>query len=689
MRSAWRLFKSDLKRLGGNVVTLITVIGLVALPSIFSWYNIIACWSVFDNTGNLTVAVANTDEGYTSDLVPLEINIGDQVASELRANDQLNWVFTDEEDAIDGARSGRYYAAVVIPESFSRDMMSFYSNDVEHAKITYYSNQKKSAIAPKVTDQGADQVSAQVNEVFAETISNVVLSVSSALMNYVNDSDVDGRLGTLATRVATVSGQMGDSAAAITSYANVLATAQSLVDDAGTLLSNAQGSAAQVASESAEALQAAQSAVQALQDASQALASSLAQAEAPVDDLPASVTEAYDEADRSAAEAQTALNAAAEAAEASGDDDMATDLRAAAAAIAAANETTQATRSEALALTDESREKLQGVQTKYEEELKQTLDELSGVISQANDAVSSASATLSAAGSELTGSASSISGQLDEAKAKLNDAAAELEESSARLADLSQRTTDALSSQDLEALRAIIGQDPEALAAAIAAPVQLERIAVYPVENFGSAMSPLYTTLALWIGALLIMVTLRTHPSPRTLEEVGNPSARSVFMGRLGVASLISFMQSTVLAVGNLLFLEVQAVNPFLYLLCFWVAGLVFTFIIYTLVSVFANLGKALSVILLIVQVSGGGGSFPLQLLPEFFQNMSPYLPIAHAVNAMRAAMFGIYQGDFWIEIGTLLLFVVPMAILGLVLYKPLGKIVPRFIERVEASKLM
>ena len=95
MRNVFFLFKNDCKRLVSNVVTVIAVLGLVALPSIFSWYNIIACWNVFGNTGNLTVAVANSDEGYESDLVPLRINIGDQITSALRANDQLDWVFTD------------------------------------------------------------------------------------------------------------------------------------------------------------------------------------------------------------------------------------------------------------------------------------------------------------------------------------------------------------------------------------------------------------------------------------------------------------------------------------------------------------------------------------------------------------------------------------------------------------------
>ena len=107
MNNVWRLFRFDLGRLKANVMSIIITLGLVLVPSLFAWYNIIACWNVFDNTGNLTVAVANTDEGYQSDLIPLRINIGDQVVSALRANDQIDWQFTDENDAIDGAKSGR------------------------------------------------------------------------------------------------------------------------------------------------------------------------------------------------------------------------------------------------------------------------------------------------------------------------------------------------------------------------------------------------------------------------------------------------------------------------------------------------------------------------------------------------------------------------------------------------------
>lgn len=155
MKNILAIFKEDLKKLFGNVVNGIVTLGLILLPSIFAFYNIIACWDVFDNTGNVKVAVANTDEGYQSDLIPLRMNLGEQVISALRSNDQIKWEFVSEEEAIDGAKAGRYYAAVVIPSTFSKDMLTFYSDGGEQARITYYSNQKKNVIAPKVTDQGA------------------------------------------------------------------------------------------------------------------------------------------------------------------------------------------------------------------------------------------------------------------------------------------------------------------------------------------------------------------------------------------------------------------------------------------------------------------------------------------------------------------------------------------------------
>ena len=237
----------------------------------------------------------------------------------------------------------------------------------------------------------------------------------------------------------------------------------------------------------------------------------------------------------------------------------------------------------------------------------------------------------------------------------------------------------------------MLSADVSLLSRAIAAPVGLERIPVFPVENFGSAMAPLYTTLALFIGSLLILVVVKPTVSRREVRDANLVAAkpRQLFCGRFGVMALISLAQSTLMAAGNMFFLKVQVTSPLEFFLCFWLAGLVFTFLIYALVFSFANLGKAIAVLLLIVQVTGCGGSFPLQLLPEFIQQLSPWLPATHVVNAMRAAMMGGWGNDFWVQMGYLALFLIPAALLGLVLRKPLAKFMNWYVEQVESSKLV
>ena len=689
MRNIWNLFKSDVRQLTGNIVTILTVIGLVALPSIFSWYNILACWDVFGNTGNLTVAVASSDAGYTSDLAPLEVNVGDKVVAALRENNQLNWVFTDEEDAIDGVSAGRYYAAVVIPPTFSSDMMSFYSDDVEHAQITYYSNQKKSAIAPKVTDQGADQVSNKVNTAFAETISEVAIGLSTALAEYADQSDANGRLESLAKHIAEVGNQLDDSAAALSSYSSILESSQSLITTTSDLLQHVKASSDEALDSVRGARSATQSAVDAMENAISTLRESLSATSAKRDQLSEELDSLFAQANTRSEEAEAKLRAAASAASERGLTRTAERLIAAADAVHLANADTQSARADTKKLLDQTSSDIAAARESIDANLSPKIDTVTEIIADARSSLTKATDTIETTSNTITSASSSLSGKLGNAKDNIDGASRDLTEGAAKLKSLAAQLTQALNSDDMAAVRSIIGNDPDALAAAIAAPVKIERIAVYPAANFGSAMAPLYTSLALWIGALLIMVTLKMRPSEQRQQEIGSPTSRQIFIGRFLAIALISLMQSTVLSVGNLLFLEIQAVNPFLYILCFWVAGLVFAFIIYTMVSLFANLGKALGVVLLIVQVGGGGGSFPLQLLPQFFQSMSPFLPIAHAVRAMRAAMFGVYAGDFWIEIGMLLLFTMPFGILGLALNKPLSKVVPKFIERVEASKLM
>lgn len=127
MKLIWGIFKRDMCHATRNVIAVIVSMGLVVVPALYAWFNIAASWDPYGNTKALKVAVANNDKGYKSDLVPVRINVGETIISTLRANDQLDWQFVNSDKAIDGVESGEYYAAIVIPKSFSADMMTLFS----------------------------------------------------------------------------------------------------------------------------------------------------------------------------------------------------------------------------------------------------------------------------------------------------------------------------------------------------------------------------------------------------------------------------------------------------------------------------------------------------------------------------------------------------------------------------------
>jgi len=135
--------------------------------------------------------------------------------------------------------------------------------------------------------------------------------------------------------------------------------------------------------------------------------------------------------------------------------------------------------------------------------------------------------------------------------------------------------------------------------------------------------------------------------------------------------------------------LKVQVAEPLLFMLAFWIAGLVFAFIVYTLVVSFGNLGKAIAVVLLVVQVTGCNGSYPVVILPDFVQAVSPWLPATYVVKALYSAMLGEYQNDFWVAIGHLLLFLILFLLFGLVLRKPMERFMKFYVSKVEECKIM
>lgn len=725
MRGIWMLVRRDVARATSNAMAIIVVVGLSVLPSLFTWFNVIASWDPFANVDELTVAVANTDEGYQSDLIPLRLNIGDQVVSDLRANEDFHWVVTTEEDAVDGTKSGEYYAAIVLPPEFSKDMLTFYAPGATRTDITYYTNEKKNALAPKITGQGADRVSAGINRVFSQTLSEIGVNILSSLSDHLSSDQTKVLLARLESHVGQTSAQLRSAATTADTFSTLIASSRTLL-----------GSSTRLVEATGQTLDDATGAIGSGLDAAGSLKSTLDSATAGVSaalevssqgwaDLADKVDAVFAAADQQTTDGVDVLNGMSEQVQAQIDayeglrtrleqdvapnlpdgaldpaldaldlaishqEDVQDALDQAAVKLSSENSGAQATHRELARTIAEAKAAVDKLHDVYDTDLRGQLDQLGVALAAARSAAGDVGTDLDRAASGLTGASDSLAVQLAHAQTVTTSVSTDLDAAAETFDRLGTALAEAADTGDLSALQGVLGEDPSSVAASLAAPVGLNRVAVFPVANFGSAMAPLYTMLALWVGALLMSVSIQVGVHRDTLPDGPDLAPHQKYLGRYGIFGLIGFVQSTLVCLGNLVFVQVQSVHPLLYMLTGWMTSLVFTLTVYTAVVAFGNAGKALCVLLLVVQISTSGGAYPLQLLPEWFQRISIFLPATYSVRAFTAAIAGIYHADYWHSIGTLALFILPALLLGLVVRKPLISFNRNLAAALESTKLM
>ena len=736
MRNIIAILKRDLSRIRGSVVALIVAVGLVIVPTLYAWFNIAGSWDPYGNTGNLKVAVANSDNGYMSDLIPVRVNIGDTVVSALRENDQLDWRFVSESDAVEGVRSGEYYAAVVIPENFSSRMMTVFSSDAEHAEIVYYENQKANAIAPRVTDKAASTVRQQIDETFAKTISDVGLATTSSLLEFMDGDQIAAYAGNLSSTLAGAITTLRDASGSVDEFAGLLQSSTGLLDSTSDLLASAGA-----ANEDAEALVGdAKTGLSGMHDALDAVVAainqSLKDSAGDYDAAAKAIDEAFGAADAHVSLTVTQLrDASADVAKRASDmrdvqdnilaverdvegsnlpeklkaelvqkiDIVANtagnvanqqELLAKHLSDAAASLETGAAdaRAKAQAVKDgiaEAKGSIGGVKDSYNATLKQQISDLSDAVADVARRGSDMADDLGATVTDLSHAASALSDDLAGAHEVLAGASADLVSAADDLQRLKEGLDTAVTSGDLDRVRELIGSDPAALADALAAPVALDRQAVYHIKNYGSAMAPFYTTLSIWVAGIVLAAMLKANVDEADVKALGNPRLHELYLGRYAFFALLAFAQATLVCAGDLLFFGIQCEHPFQFMLVGWLAGFVFSNMIYTLTVSFGDIGKAIAVVLLVMQVAGSGGTFPIEMTADFFQAVYPFLPFTHAINAMHAAMAGAYGMEFWIELGTLSLYLIPSLALGLVFRRPVIRANRWIIEKLEETKLM
>ena len=219
MKNILRIFKYDLKKIHKNVIAMIVIMGITVIPTLYAWFNIAASWDPYGNTGNLKVAVASSDEGYSGELLSVNLNLGDQVLTTLRGNSQLDWTFTSAKKAKEGVKSGKYYAAIVIPKDFSKDMMSIFTSNVTHPEIKYYINEKENAIAPKVTVKGAKlPYSSKFNDTFVQTVAQTALEAFQLVNNVADETDDQTIADNLSAALAQISTDLSSAAGTVQAF---------------------------------------------------------------------------------------------------------------------------------------------------------------------------------------------------------------------------------------------------------------------------------------------------------------------------------------------------------------------------------------------------------------------------------------------------------------------------------------
>ena len=715
MKNIIKIIASDIKRLSTNVVAMVVIIGLTVIPSLYAWFNILSNWDPYGEsaTSNLQVAVASSDQGIV--IGNIELNVGDIIISNLKENKTIGWVFTDTaQEAIAGVHSGDYYAALVIDEEFSDNMISFLSGDIENPVITYYENEKKNAIAPKITAKVKTTIEREVDHAFVSTVAQALLKGGEYFATLDEegnitgqgiaklerlDSDLNGVISILDSYIALMDSTENISEAG----AAVSKTADSITELAKSMADNAQKSASDAKQDLQKVKGISDDKINELNkklDDADAIATDLNNRLANVDnkdsekvndivtkvnklasawgnkDTPGTISNAiYTSPIANDTIRQNIANTDATVVKLQAD---ATQLgEYAATDIEKFNNTKAALVQDIAVVLSDTRD----VRAKYENEIspleQRAIDSAANSVAEVKKLLNYNANSIDLVISSLK-SYSSLADQSKDSLIKSRNEAVEMER------QLSALISDIKSIGDNEAYQKFVNllqTDPDLLSEFISSPVEISDEYVYPVENNGSMTAPFYIVLSIWVGALIMSTILKTAVKDTT--GMRNLKNWQCFFGRFFVTFVIGQLQTIITVMGAFLFVGIQCEHPFYFwLACAW-TSLIYSLLLYSFTYSFGNVGEALSVILMVIQVAGAGGTFPIEVLPKVFQVLYKFMPFNYSMNALRECIAGFYKDTYRNCMLTLIIYGIVAIFVGIVLYYPF-KILN---EKIESSK--
>ena len=696
MKNVWNIFRSDWRRITSSVVAVVVLLGLCLVPCLYAWFNILSNWDPYGtaSTSRIKVAVASEDDG--CEVVGLHVNIGELVLQGLESNDQMGWVFVDDaEAALSGVESGDYYAALVVPHEFTGDFVSILSGELRHPQIQYYENEKKNAIAPKITGKAKTAVQEQINTTVIGKVADALTTAGSVFkaMGWDGQDIADNLLG----RLEDAQQQMTQLNAVLVSLKDVMDGAESLLDAAAITIGDARDTMDSAYVTAGSTVHLIDTGLSAADETGGDLLTVLDNTYKVLDDVDALLRAA----DTSAADAQMqaqlhqrlqAAIAALEAqAAATTDPEMKAQLETTIADLraldAAVDDLSIAEmRGPVLDAMQVVREDLRMAALKTNQAVNDYLH-TSGAEAQATlRALQQLLAAASASLNSVDGSLYAYADAVATTQPTLDAAIALTTTVNGYLADMEDDLRRITDSGAFQRFCELMESDSGHMADYLSSPVQLNTEIIYEIKDYGSAMAPYYVMLALFVGSLLTAVMIKV---PVTQKEFAGCPAIQRYFGRFTVFFLMAMAQALVTAFGCLHFVGMTVAEPALFVVGCCVCSLNFAAMNYALVYALDNVGMAASVIIMVLQVAGSGGSYPVHVLPELFQRLYPVMPFHYGMDMLRETIGGMY-GQTYLRCAAILLgMCVVFTAFGLVVYYPARRLNKAIAEGKEKSGIM
>lgn len=670
MKQIIEIFKSDIKEIFRKVNTWIIIIGLIFLPSMYAWPNILSSWDPYSHTNNIKVAVISEDEGATVE--GKNVNLGESLITNLKGNKNLDWQFvSSKQQAENGVKIGDFYASIVIPKSFSSDITSITRGELKKATIEYTVNEKINAISPKITNSGASALANTIGKNFVEVANGVIfeklheagvkfeenlpaIEQVKEKINHLNDNftNYENSLNELIGKVDrgynvlnTIQGTLPEIDRAATNsimLANKTnVTIKNIENFNEIMLKNINTQLDKVIEISGEVVKVAEliqkkpTNPEETKAKMKALDSRFEAAEKRLD-IAKDIFEYLNSlSDQNLFQKQlTKVNTM--------ESDI-TKLRSLNKKIYSNIDNYDAisTKVKADFLTISKRVNYNSID--FKKKLNTEVAPLiKRVLTSADTKIRNVSSVISRAQAQIP----TINAKISEAEVKIQTVQGKLLKLQGEMPEIKekvQKLTGIVNKADGEidtnALFNLLKVDYKQQAEFFANPVQLKENQLYHIKNYGSAMTPFYTVLSIWVGALLMSSLLTT----KVEDEENKYKPYQKYFGRGLLFMIISLLQTLIITLGDMYLLGTQANSPYRFVIYALLISLLFSAIIYTTVCLLGNVGKAVCIILLVLQIGSSGGTFPIQMTSRFFQILYPKVPFTYSIGLLREAVGGVY----------------------------------------------